>query len=65
MLKLKQYDLVRVISFDDEDMIGAEGVIESICHGNFYHIIFIGKKHNELSKKVGGHLFTDDNLEVI
>ena len=33
MLKLKQYDLVRVISFDDEDMIGAEGIIESICRG--------------------------------
>lgn len=62
---MKQYDLVKVISFNDEKMIGAIGIIESKVHGGLNKLIFVGQKHNELSRASGHYLFTNEELEGI
>lgn len=70
MEKLERYDLVIVAKSNDEsteEFVGALGVVTEV-HEDFeypYELIFVGKKLNVVSDKLGGLLWNDKQLEAI
>lgn len=66
-----KYDLVKVISNNEHcrDFQGALGIVtivhKSIDNENLYELLFVGKHHNELSKRRGIPLFNNTELEGI
>ena len=64
-----QYDLVKVIDFEDKRFIGAVGIIEkvgmNIDDEMFYTLLFTGTYHNKLVFKEGVPCFYENELEGI
>lgn len=62
---IEKYDLVRVKKFENKDFINGVGIITKVYDDNLYKLIFIGKRLNKLSDRMGGILFSHLELEVI
>lgn len=65
----KQYDLVQVTSPDDENYLGAIGIITEVdqdIDGDIcYRLFFKGEKHNRLARRTGIPYFYKEELEGI
>lgn len=75
---LKKYDLVRVSRYRYDtteampeevlkQFVGALGIVTNVYKGELhpYELIYVGKHHNKLSKKVGGMLWSEEELTAI
>ena len=69
-----QYDLVKVkdigeVDLNGLDFEGAIGIVEEVDQDidgdTCYRLLFVGKYHNELSRRVGIPMFYDNELEGI
>lgn len=69
-----QYDLVKVKDIGDADLNGLDfegaiGIVEEVDQDidgdTLYKLLFVGKYHNELSRRVGTIMFYDNELEGI
>lgn len=64
---IKQYDFVRVKKCNEEEFIGAEGIVKDVhcLLDNYYELLFIDRSFTERSIKLGTILFKNNELELI